>query len=265
MKSEFINGSRYENPFIKELKNECEEKNWIDLELAFRNEIENYILRKNKYTPTNINTSWQTITNNMGLYFKKFFDTKPNAYERMKKDSCAYHFYKKLDKHDKIYTFNYTNPYQFINKELSVQHVHGELVFLNDFYRDLILGVDKGLYDKINKEKYLVPLFKEYNSRCKDSALITKLSQTTELIIWGHSLGITDSDYFRDFFNNLTEGNSRCKCISIITKNKQARDTIVESLKTWDVYLDKLKVNCLIHFYYTENTNEEYNQFLSNL
>lgn len=60
------------------------------------------------------------------------------------------------------------------------------------------------------------------------------------VILFGHSLGITDSDYFDDFFNKISNIDNRCKRIYIITLNQQSYDCIIESSKQWGVDWDRL-------------------------
>lgn len=132
--------------------------------------------------------------------------------EDIDKDTYAYMlleiFAKKhKDEVVKIYSFNYTGIVPLTEK---IQYVHGCCKDGN-----IVLGT------KDEKMEYGYDfLLKAYNPNFHPPRLVFDLLDADEITIFGHSLGENDSQYFKSFFNKLTDvENPTNKVIHIITKD----------------------------------------------
>jgi len=107
----------------------------------------------------------------------------------------------------KIYSFNYTGMMSLTEK---IQYVHG---CCKD--RNIVLGT------RDEKMEYGYDfLLKAYNPNFNPPRLVYDLLDADEITIFGHSLGENDSQYFKSFFNKLTDTEKPTnKVINIITKD----------------------------------------------
>ena len=110
-----------------------------------------------------------------------------------------------------IYTFNYTPlPVDYGNEFRDVVHyVHGDCRKGN-----IIIGTrDDGVYDK-NYDF----LQKSFDPGFNPPALVADLLDADEVIIFGHSIGENDRQYFKSFFKQQTDYvTARGKDITIFT------------------------------------------------
>ena len=106
-----------------------------------------------------------------------------------------------------IYSFNYTGMMSLSEK---IQYVHGCCKDGN-----IVLGT------RDEKMEYGYDfLLKAYNPNFNPPRLVYDLLDADEIIIFGHSLGENDSQYFKSFFNKLTDTEKPTnKVINIITKD----------------------------------------------
>lgn len=108
----------------------------------------------------------------------------------------------------KIYSFNYTGIISLTEK---IQYVHGCCKDGN-----IVLGTK----DENMKYGYDF-LLKAYNPNFNPPRLVYDLLDADEITIFGHSLGENDSQYFKSFFNKLTDTEKPTnKVINIITKDR---------------------------------------------
>lgn len=136
--------------------------------------------------------------------------------------SLVLEMFGRLSGEKSIYTFNYTDVPFLIKKvdldiNVDVTSVHGSLRNQN-----IILGVG----DKHElKDEYFF-LHKSAQPQIKSNRLITDLDSADDVIIFGHSLGFNDYDYFMDFFQNSTKERKGLylprRRITIFTKNNES-------------------------------------------
>lgn len=123
----------------------------------------------------------------------------------------------------KIYTFNYTDIHalaekQNITSDFECVHVHGSI---KD--HSCVLGV--GDKRELNDDYFF--LHKSAHPLFKSNKLIRDLINSEEIIIYGHSLGDNDFDYFKEFFQdsaqyeNKYEGHERS--ITIFTADEESK------------------------------------------
>ena len=183
------------------------------------------------------------------------------------KESYAYTFIKEVQNKHTWYSFNYTDPFHLSGEKNAsiINHVHGALIpyELSPFemhklhVHELIIGIDyKRLKNALRKE--LEFLVKQKQREYHESKLTETLYEADIVIFYGHSLGITDSDYFEDFFNDLCEGKTRCKKIYIITADEKGLIGIKSNLKQYHIDYNLLgKSGTEIITIYTKDRTEK--------
>ena len=130
----------------------------------------------------------------------------------------------------RIYTFNYTDinglaSRKGIKDDFECCHVHGSL---NEDSCILGVGDKRELHDE-----YFF-LHKSANPNFSSNKLIRDLAHAENIIIYGHSLGDNDHDYFKDFFvdsaeyENKYEGHERT--ITIFTFNEDSKLAIKKQI-----------------------------------
>ncbi|MFT0226079.1 AbiH family protein [Bacteroides thetaiotaomicron] len=234
---------------------EASNRNWIDLELELRNAILKwYNHGKKEDFAKEINVTWLIL--NRAL-FDYFFRLDNNPKNEINTNSCAYVLLQKLQRNYTIYSFNYFNPfYDKGEKSPNFDFVHGEYVH-DDFSSGLMImsqwsnmgfGVDRlEMESVIGNNEDLKPIIKHSQSDLQEA-----LRRTNNVIIFGHSLGITDCDYFKPAFEEILMKNSPIRRITIITLNKDALNKIKESTLSWGIDLDKVSQCVPIKYIYTE-------------
>lgn len=245
---------------------------WGDFENTLREEvIAWYKNGKDEQTSKELNLQWQTYVKNISWFFTKKSDVfleskkcqKGRKFIRVK-NTCAYRFLKQLKKKCKckIYTFNYTNPYEYVNitQTKVFTHIHGEhykdtfdkspMVMSQGHYT--IFGIDECLpKDGINHSN-IRPLVKKFHSRYKNTNLIADLSKVERVIFYGFSMGKTDYNiYFKEFFKSINDGYSRCKEIYYVTYNKKSFNDFLQNLKNNNPNTDNIASKVNIKSIYT--------------
>lgn len=226
--------------------------NWNDFETELRNVI-------SKWTPNsknalerakNINQFWIGFWR----YFSPFITEQTQEYPAKNVNkSCAYEILKKLDNKILVYTFNYTNPYDFANIEQNCEFtfIHGRYFYdsyvgywpIESQSENLIIGIsDDGLPNYISENEYLRPIIKKYHSKYRDTSIKESLNKSQYVAFFGHSLGITDSDYFFDFFTDVVFKRNVCSKIFILTYNEISYDAIKQNTLTWGIDLDDIDI-----------------------
>ena len=124
-----------------------------------------------------------------------------------------------------IYTFNYTSlPVDYGKEFRSIVHyVHGDCKKGN-----IIIGTrDDGVYD--NNYDFFQ---KSFDPNFNPPALVADLLDADEVIIFGHSIGENDRQYFKSFFKQQTDYvTARGKDITIFTWDDHSEVEIKRSLQ----------------------------------
>ena len=124
-----------------------------------------------------------------------------------------------------IYTFNYTNlphPYDTSLSEIT-HHIHGTC-------QDgkIIIGTQ----DSPEFNKSYDFLQKSFDPDFNPPALVYDLLNAQEIVIFGHSIGINDRQYFKSFFQQQTStSNPKRKKITIFTRDEKSEIEIKRSLQ----------------------------------
>lgn len=159
-----------------------------------------------------------------------------------------------------VYSFNYTRiPWGFSSQYDNIIHyVHG-----NCERRDVIIGTRDE--DMVKDYSFLQKAFDKHFS---PPPIVEDLASADEVIIFGHSLGVNDRQYFKPFFMTQSSfGVSKPKSIIIITKDESSVVEIKRSLQQMtDNQLSVLMSKNIVQFVLTDLLNETceplYNFFL---
>ena len=213
-----------------------------------------------------LNQLWQVYVKNISGFFTecsdKFKDKKRGRRAKHVKKTCAYNLLKRLKANtkSKIYTFNYTNPYEYVDmpqvKDLT--HLHG--VYNKDTFNkplmvmsqghNIIFGIDECIPDDGTNNPYIHPLVKIYHPEYKDTDMVSDLSNAENVIFYGFSMGVIDYRYFAEFFNAT---NNRCKKIYYVTYNKKGFKDFLNNFKRNNCDIDNILQQKTIIPIYTRN------------
>lgn len=248
---------------------------WNDFERSLRDLVLDFNAGNCEPTVTanKINLYWQGFWKYLSVFFSE--ETKDFPDKISVKENCALEVLKRLSSTSCVYTFNYTYPYEYtyIPPLCEFKFVHGR--YYKDYYvgnwpmmvqsSNMIIGIDsKRIPLKIKQDEFLSTLIKRQNKNYKDSGIEKNLMNSENIIFFGHSLGITDSDYFDDFFSNIM--TSKCQRIYFVTYNKESYNKIKKTSSEWGVdwellYGDDIKI---IPIYTSNGINQpEFKEMLS--
>ena len=122
-----------------------------------------------------------------------------------------------------VISFNYTIPSSFLpelNLANKIYNVHG------DINSDIILGFNNsGHYD--TSYDYMVKS-KEPGNRIE--MVQSRILSAEELLVFGHSLGESDRDYFRDVLPSFS------KRVIFITENDASKQSMISELNNMNAY-----------------------------
>lgn len=232
--------------YIKQMiDGEC----WYNLEGYLRQ----CVLKVEQTDVRQFNEFWQLCRNFMLDYFAHNLpDFKSNH------NSCAYRLMTALNK-SIVYTFNYTNPFAKESiLEPEIHFVHGKLDDTINGPR-VKLGVDMGVVQEndISKDYFLKPLLKSDANTEKDG-LIRQLKKSDNIIIYGHSLSITDSDYFKLFFEYVASNRFTSKSIYFVVYDTKGLQMLKNNMKEYGISFEELQFSQNeINIVYTSKGTED--------
>lgn len=259
------------NDIRKNYKND--KKRWCDIEQLFRDLFIDYQKNPSQDLFENINNSWLMINKAWGIYLPEITELDKI---KIKKDSCAYKFLEYPKSKSLCYTFNYTSPYYlagFKDKEEPTP-IHGwfeprEQTNKGFMYRipdELIIGIDSNAINPNCKSIELNHIVKKNHPRYGENNFINDLFCSDNIIIYGHSMGITDSDYFYDFFTALKNGILSHKNIFFVTYNQTSMLDIEKNLEQMGFSINELRQteNKFSSIYTADGqSNPRYNELLT--
>ncbi len=232
---------------------------WFDLEqylLDFCNELQREdVYHKDEYERENKHF-FNELQVELGKYLEKEQENK------IKSGSCAALLLKQLLSEDSkielIYSFNYTDLYGICQKlkiklseNVDYIHVHGSLK-----NKDLILGVD----DSKVPDNYVF-LQKTINIHYKSTNIIASMALAEEVIVFGHSFGKVDEEYFRPYFEyilrqDIVDGQCHPKII-IFTYDEESRIAILRRIFEMGINRQRLFNLCDFKIFRTKEDQKE--------
>lgn len=135
--------------------------------------------------------------------------------------------YRRIEQGDilHIYDFNYTSlPYDYSSRFSKILHyIHGTFKQEN-----IIIGTKD--YEKFSEQYDF--LQKSFDPNFAPPPVVYDLLDADDVIIFGHSLGINDSQYFKAFFKQQSSPeNPKKKFIRIFTKNTDSEMQVKRALQ----------------------------------
>ena len=116
------------------------------------------------------------------------------------------------------------------------------------------MGIDKGV---LSENQYLSPSDISYILKSRENQigdnLISKWKNYENIIIYGHSIGITDSDYFKPLFDSIISGTIIPQSIYIVTKDPESLEQIKENMLIYGIRYSQLLCSCDITPVFTGN------------
>ena len=98
--------------------------------------------------------------------------------------------------------------------------------------------------------------------------VVERLFTADNVVIFGQSLGITDSDYFKPYLTSVINGETDNKNIFIVTYNNSSLNGIKNNMSEYDINFDditKSKVNINIVFTERGITSYEFQMMITEL
>lgn len=140
-------------------------------------------------------------------------------YNRINRESTAYQLAKfiSIAPNVDVFSFNYTFPEKFLPElklDGKIKHLHG------DIDSDIVLGFD----DSPDEDESYSYMRKSSQNNILRNNFINNLNHVDELIVFGHSFGVTDKDYFSPAVF------SQPKRLIIITQNMSSKQSIINRL-----------------------------------
>lgn len=106
------------------------------------------------------------------------------------------------------------------------------------------LGVDTEVLqaNDLAKDNLLKPLIKSDANTEKDG-LLYQLKKSDNIIIYGHSLSITDSDYFKLFFEYVTSNRFTSKSIYFVVYDSRGLQLVKNNMNEYGISFDELQLS----------------------
>ena len=176
--------------------------NWVDIE----KELTEYS-KQIKDDKSKVKNDFKELKNALMDYLKEAQEKEINqnskAFEMMKNEI--------LDT-DIVYNFNYTNSVFKVAEILGISDIESKHSYVHGSIenKNIIFGVEDNA--RINDNHIFFK--KSYNPNFAESSIIRVLNsnnrnEKNNLVFFGHSLGITDSSYFENYFSSLTHEHNR--------------------------------------------------------
>lgn len=130
---------------------------------------------------------------------------------------------------NKVLTFNYTDLDDICKrvgcKSLSYKHVHGSAK-----KGAIILGVS----DEQKLQQGYDCLYKSQSIHYKSSGVRTALKESSDIVFFGHSLGLQDIAYFSDFIRESADSGQSSKerrHITFFTKDESSQEQLMRNIR----------------------------------
>jgi hypothetical protein len=205
------------------LNEKQEINNWVDIE----KELTEYS-KQIQDDKSKVKNDFKELKNALMDYLKEAQE------EEINQNSKAFQMMKnEISDTDIIYNFNYTNSVFKVAKILGISDIESKHSFVHGSIenKNIIFGVEDNA--RINDNHIFFK--KSYNLNFAESNIINVLNDINKnntLVIFGHSLGVTDSSYFEDYFSYLTLANNR----SVLNFHYFKDEALEELMKILDKY-----------------------------
>ena len=249
----------------------CGNELWSDFENSLQNKVVDwYNNGMDKKEAIELNEFWNVYRNNLSFFF-----TQQSDDFKIDKERCAYQFLKSLTDKCKIYTFNYTHPYDYVKtvEKQNIMHLHG-IHYRDTFEKplmvmsqgsELVLGIDENCIPSEGMQnEYISALCKKNQKGYYKTNIEDDLTHSEIVILFGFSVSTVDFSYVKRLFQEIEKGISVCKRIVYITYKENHFERFVSNLENNGVQYDILSHNVYVQPYYTIKgpQTEEFSEIL---
>lgn len=267
-KKHFLEFNRFEGVQL------IEKENWYNFEEIFRNFIIKWNGSGRKLDELReINYFWRFCRDRLYEYF---LETSSEFSSTIDTNSCAYALLNRTNHKHRLLSFNYTNPFKYtsIENHANICNIHGRFCEGDEIeYNTLpphvriLLGVDTALNSIVDRVDPLMCIVKRNNNNDVINYFNECLYGSKRVVFFGHSLGITDSDYFKPFFESIISKEIILNSLIIITLNQQSENEIKSNIVSWGVDLEIINQYVPIEYIHTEKgaQNDDFQTFLNTL
>lgn len=255
---------RFDNPVYDRglgyyLNQKKDKENWFDLEMELANYAQSVSseMLSNEETIRHDKGDFNVLMNKL----KEYLQSEQEYFQKNVHDCKAKEILTEFSKKNNyfVHSFNYTDIKKISNilniriETSRIEYVHGTL---ED--GDTILGAG----DNTQIPDEYDWLYKTSNNNYSSNNLADSLANADEICIFGHSLGDNDFDYFKPFFQRISQHmdltyrgymtDKRLK-LTIITKDEESEIAIKRQLrKLTDNHLQGIYANCDFKIEYTK-------------
>lgn len=255
---------RFDNPVYDRglgyyLNQKKDKENWFDLEMELANYAQSVSseMLSNEETIRHDKGDFNVLMNKL----KEYLQSQQQNYEKNAHNCKAKEILTEFSKKNNyfVHSFNYTSV-ESISDMLDIgldpnriEYIHGTLG--ND---DIILGAG----DNTQLPDEYDWLYKTSNNNYSSNNLADSLANADEICIFGHSLGDNDFDYFKPFFQRISQHmdltyrgymTDRRLKLTIYTKDEASEIAIKRQLrKLTDNHLQGIYANCVFKIEYTK-------------
>lgn len=240
-----------------------ENEKWGDIEGVIRKAMLKVASCEDISADEDINITWQLLRRGWGTYLPQYIDDIQNSLMCLNGEellesnssinfsSCAYALASRIKDWGTVFSFNYTNPADLLFGiwPNDIHFIHGSFIphkhesyplyQIADF---LAIGVDyRRINEQILNRGLLSPIIKlNFVMESQLDAFRQAMIKAENIIVFGHSMSITDSDYFEDFFKEMENGMVANKNLFFVTYSEDSLIDIKKSMYEWNVDYERL-------------------------
>lgn len=214
----------YKSDFCRAIFSTGETKKWVDIEMLFFNFLKPYIDRKNPIPVITLNKQIDFLKKELALYLKGVYEKYENEGKRMMtyndlfkndfysskpiREGEIQDYYKAM-----IVNFNYTETFKFYHGFLDPNlfdfvNIHGNFEDPDNIIFGMGDEIDAhySLMENLNENEFFKHVksfqYLKYSDYRRLFSLIENTDEPFEVLIFGHSLGLSDRTMLSQIFNN---------------------------------------------------------------
>lgn len=221
------------SPLAQTLQEAKDRERWFDLEdILFR-----YARERELTDEDHVARAFGSVENDKDVYHRVcdalcIYIKDVQDHEPINKESLAARVLRSISANgtfNKVLSFNYTDLDDICSRIgcscLPYKHVHGSAA-----KGAIILGVS----NEHQLQKEYDYLYKSQSIHYKSSGVRTALKDSSEVVFFGHSLGLQDIDYFSDFIissSNANQSSEERRRITFFTKDESSQNQLMSNIR----------------------------------
>ncbi len=223
------------------IKNQSQLETWGGVEASLLEFAQKFDTQPNSETRKLIHFQYERLEQGITEYLRNI------NYEAIKENSCAIYLLHKLNDMVNVYSYNYTdvNKVPAINNK-SIKYIHGTLKENN-----IILGIqDANINNGLNFMK------KSYHCNYNSVEFINDMLVSERILFFGHSLCLSDKEYFTSLFK--VSPNNKCRHIDFVIYDNNDVDLILDNIEQISgLNIAKVRESIKIDFHFTKEQYRE--------